>query len=43
MTTSLFATTGPDRLALITCDGPFDRATGHYTDNVIVWAALVPN
>ena len=40
---SLFATTGPDRLALITCGGPFDPATGHYTDNIIVWAAPTPN
>jgi hypothetical protein len=33
-----FATTGPSRLALITCGGPFDRATGHYRDNVVVTA-----
>ena len=38
---SLFATTGPDRLALITCGGLFDRATGH-TDNIIIWAAPAP-
>jgi len=35
---SLFATTGPPRLALVTCGGSFDPATGHYRDNVIVWA-----
>ncbi len=38
---SLFATTGPPLLALVTCGGPFDAATGHYDDNVIVWARLV--
>jgi Sortase domain len=36
---SLFVTSGPPRLALVTCGGPFDAATGHYLDNVIVWAA----
>jgi hypothetical protein len=36
---ALFRTTGPPRLALVTCGGPFDAATGHYLDNVIVWAA----
>jgi hypothetical protein len=35
---SLFDTAGPPRLALVTCGGPFDSATGHYIDNVIVWA-----
>lgn len=34
----LFANTGPPRLALVTCGGAFDAATGHYQDNVIVWA-----
>jgi hypothetical protein len=28
-------------LRLITCGGPFDRATGHYVDNIIVYAHLV--
>jgi hypothetical protein len=27
-------------LRLITCGGPFDSATGHYLDNVIVYAAM---
>ena len=43
--TSLFDTNGPPRLALVTCGGPFDSATGHYVDNVIVWAVpplLIP-
>jgi hypothetical protein len=35
---SLFDTAGPPRLALVTCGGPFDSATGHYLDNIIVWA-----
>ena len=25
-------------LRLITCGGPFDQATGHYLDNVVVFA-----
>jgi LPXTG-site transpeptidase (sortase) family protein len=32
-------TKGPT-LRLITCDGRFDRSTGHYVDNYIVFAAL---
>lgn len=35
---SLWVPTGPPTLALVTCGGPFDDATGHYLDNVIVWA-----
>ena len=31
-------TKGPS-LRLITCDGRFDRATGHYVDNYVVFAA----
>jgi hypothetical protein len=32
----------PDRaLRLITCGGPFDHATGHYLDNVVVYATEV--
>jgi len=34
----LFARSGPEVLALVTCDGPFDPGTGHYTDNVVVYA-----
>ena len=33
-----FARDGAPRLTLITCGGPFDRATGHYRDNVVVTA-----
>ena len=35
----LWVTKGPPRLALVTCGGRFDAATGHYLDNVIVWAS----
>jgi sortase (surface protein transpeptidase) len=28
------------QLRLVTCGGPFDRASGHYVDNVIVFASL---
>jgi hypothetical protein len=29
------------QLRLITCDGPFDRSTGHYTENLVVFATLM--
>jgi Sortase domain len=35
---SLWVTSGAPKLALVTCGGPFDYTTGHYLDNVIVWA-----
>jgi sortase (surface protein transpeptidase) len=35
---ALWVSNGPPKLALVTCGGPFDTATGHYLDNVIVWA-----
>jgi hypothetical protein len=35
----LFTTTGPPRLVLISCGGPFDPTTGSYIDNVAVFAA----
>ncbi|BCJ75776.1 class F sortase [Catellatospora sp. IY07-71] len=34
-----FARDGAVRLTLITCGGPFDRATRHYRDNIVVTAA----
>jgi hypothetical protein len=37
-----FTAEGPARLTLITCGGAFDRGVGHYVDNVIVTADLVP-
>ncbi len=32
-------TSGPPYLALVTCGGPFDYSTGHYLDNVVVYAS----
>lgn len=32
---------GPTRLHLVTCGGVFDRGTGHYDDNIVVFADLV--
>ncbi len=34
----VFATSGAPALALVTCGGTFDYATGHYDDNVVVMA-----
>jgi hypothetical protein len=36
--TTVYATGGRPRLVLVTCGGPFDTATGHYPDNVVVTA-----
>jgi Sortase domain len=36
--TNVYARDGTPRLVLITCGGPFDAATGHYRDNVVVTA-----
>jgi sortase family protein len=36
-----FANTGPPRLVLISCGGPFDRQTLSYEDNIVVVARLV--
>jgi hypothetical protein len=35
---SLFTRSGPKKLYLVTCGGPFNAALGHYRDNVIVTA-----
>jgi hypothetical protein len=35
------ATTGA-ALRLVTCGGTFDRASGHYRDNGIVFATALP-
>ncbi len=40
--TDLFTRTGPARLALITCGGPFNTTTRHYRDNIIVYATPAP-
>jgi hypothetical protein len=34
----VFSRTGPPRLVLVTCGGPFDAQTRHYADNVVVFA-----
>lgn len=40
-TEDLFDREGPSRLHLVTCGGDFDRATGHYEDNIVVVATPV--
>jgi LPXTG-site transpeptidase (sortase) family protein len=40
-TASVYGKADYPSLRLITCGGPFDQATGHYTDNIIVYAHLV--
>lgn len=40
-TSDVYGTSPTPALRLITCDGTFDTATGHYTDNLIVFATLV--
>jgi len=40
--TDLFTRTGPARLALITCGGPFNTTTRHYRDNIVVYATPAP-
>jgi len=40
-TASVYGKAGYPSLRLITCGGPFDQATGHYVDNVIVYAHLI--
>jgi LPXTG-site transpeptidase (sortase) family protein len=42
-TASVYGKAGYPSLRLITCGGPFDQATGHYVDNIIVYAHLVPS
>ena len=34
----IFTRSGPRRLVLVTCGGPFDQRRGHYRDNVVVTA-----
>jgi LPXTG-site transpeptidase (sortase) family protein len=40
-TASIYGQAGFPSLRLITCGGPFDKATGHYVDNIIVYAHLI--
>jgi sortase (surface protein transpeptidase) len=42
-TQEVYGATPRPRLRLITCGGPFDRSTGHYLDNVIVFANALPS
>lgn len=39
----LFDQDRPSRLVLVTCGGSFDRATRHYSDNVVVYARPAPS
>ncbi|PPF85671.1 class F sortase [Subtercola sp. Z020] len=41
-TGEVYAPTPTAQLRLITCGGVFDDATGHYVDNVVVFASEVP-
>jgi hypothetical protein len=36
--TNIWSQKGRNHLVLVTCGGPFDNATGHYRDNVVVTA-----
>ena len=36
---TLWTEGGPPQMALVTCGGPYNHTTGHYDDNIIVWAA----
>ena len=36
----VYGNTDHAALRLITCGGPFDSATGHYVDNIVVFASL---
>ena len=37
----IFTARGTPRLVVITCGGRFDRSTGHYDSNVVVYAVPV--
>jgi hypothetical protein len=37
----VYGNTDHAALRLITCGGPFDYATGHYVDNIVVFASLI--
>jgi hypothetical protein len=39
--TRVWSRKGRPRLVLVTCGGPFNRATGHYRNNIVVTAAPV--
>ncbi len=42
-TRAVYGATSEAELRLITCGGDFDRVTGHYRDNVVVFARLQAN
>jgi hypothetical protein len=39
-TEQVYGDTDRPELRLVTCGGSFNEASGHYTDNVVVWASL---
>ena len=39
----VYGMTSSPTLRLVTCGGKFDRSSGHYLDNVIVFASIVEN
>ena len=39
-TAAVYAKDGYPGLRLITCGGPFDQATGHYLDNIVIYAHM---
>ncbi len=41
-TDKVYGPTDGSTLRLVTCGGKFDRSTGHYVDNLIVYAEMVP-
>ena len=40
-TLEVYGLTNGSQLRLITCDGEFDRSTGHYVDNLVVFATAI--
>ena len=40
-TSLVYGATAAPELRLVTCGGPFDSRTGHYLDNVVVFARSV--
>ncbi|MBV9092875.1 MAG: class F sortase [Streptosporangiaceae bacterium] len=40
-TAAVYGTADYPGLRLVTCGGPFDAATGHYLDNIIVYAHMI--
>jgi len=41
-TQQVYGPTPTPQLRIITCDGAFNSSTGHYLDNLVVFASLVP-